>query len=118
MSAHAERDDRHGEAILAAYSHLRSGPVLEWAYTRPEWVLAIVAFLGTLTLPYPMVAAVSAVVLALGAMVLGAVLSLREESGNCNRVIAEVTARTSEISPARSCTPALRAGDTTQDGGQ
>jgi hypothetical protein len=96
MSAHAEKPEGHGEALLAAYSHAASNPAAEWSYRHTEWYAAVTVFLLTLAVVKPVLAAVLALIVA-GAMIgAGVVLTLRDAHGTCDQIIHEVQARNAD----------------------
>ena len=91
MSAHSRQPD-HG-AVLAAYSHAASNPEAEWWFHHPEAAAAVGVFVLVVAVPYPMLAAVLAGLIAVTMVVVGMVLSIREGAGTCEQIIREVHER-------------------------
>lgn len=95
MTMHSRQPDRLLDLVLAWYSHARTSTVGRWLARRPLLVAGVAVFLIIIFLPEPVIAAVVALVLAVGSLGIGWLISKLDPPGDCDAVIARALGRES-----------------------
>lgn len=95
MTMHARHPDRPLDLLLAWYSHARTSTAGRWLAKRPLLVAGTSAFLIVIFLPKPVFAAIVALVIAVGSLGIGWLISKLDPPGDCDVVIARALGRES-----------------------
>lgn len=95
MTTHARKPDTRLDLLLAWYSHARTSTAGRWIAKRPLLVAGVSAALIVVCLPKPEIAAAVALLLAVGSLAIGWLISRLDPSANCDAVIARALGRES-----------------------